>query len=127
MKQTSSGFSAVELLVTIFVAVAFVATGYQLYSVIIRNSADARMRSRASNVAYEILRLQTLNVAPDTCAASTPSATLPADHGIQNASVTVAITCPFGTSSKTSEVEVSLRYGTKTPQEEVVHAVYAKN
>lgn len=54
--QNEDGFSAIELLVTLFIAVAFLGTAYQLYTVVIRDSADARFRARASNIAYAELR-----------------------------------------------------------------------
>jgi prepilin-type N-terminal cleavage/methylation domain-containing protein len=54
--SSQAGFSAVELLITLFIAAAFVATGYQLYSVIIQDGEAAREQAKASNIAYDNLR-----------------------------------------------------------------------
>jgi Tfp pilus assembly protein PilV len=58
MKRTSvvAGFSTVELLITLFVAAVFLAAGYQLYLVTVRDSGDVRQRARASAIAYDYLR-----------------------------------------------------------------------
>lgn len=66
MKNTR-GFTTVELLVTLFIAVAFLMSGYQLYSMIIRDGGEARARAKASNVAYDYLKREkdTINAAWD--------------------------------------------------------------
>ena len=124
--RIESGFTAVELLITLFIAVAFLATGYQLYSIVIKSSGDARMRSVASNVAYDNLRRYS-SQATNPCTVVTPSPTpsLGSNSGLSNAAITGTFSCPFGTSSPTSRVEVSITYG--LPQQEVVHAIYVTN
>ena len=125
VKHTAqAGFSAVELLITLFIAAAFIGTGAQLYSVIIQNSDEARMRSIASNIAYNNLRRYAAD-ATNPCTTSTPTATIPANSGLTNASITVTITCPFGVSTPTSRVEAKVLYN--TPQQEAVHALYVTN
>jgi prepilin-type N-terminal cleavage/methylation domain-containing protein len=123
MKKHQSGFTAVELLITLFVGAAFIATGYQLYSAIIQNSGEARFRSKASNIAYDYLR-RYASQATNPCSTVTPSPTptLPTDSGLSRATLTVAITCPWGTSAATSKIQVTITYG--SPQEEVAHALY---
>ena len=54
--KKDGGFTTVELLVTLFIAAAFLMSGYQLYSMIIRDGGEARARAKASNVAYEYLQ-----------------------------------------------------------------------
>ena len=126
MRRSERGFSAIELLITLFVGVAFVATGYQLYSVIIQNSGDARFRSKASNIAYDMLRKYSAQATnPCTSVAPSPAPTVPTSSGLSNATATVTISCPFGGTSGTSKVKVVLTYG--TPQQEVVHAMYVTN
>lgn len=121
-----SGFTAVELLITLFIAVAFLGTGYQLYSIVVKSSSDARMRSVASNVAYDNLRRYS-SQATNPCTVVTPSPTpsLGSNSGLSSAAITVTFSCPFGTSSPTSKVQVSITYG--LPQQEVVHAIYVTN
>lgn len=119
-----SGFSAVELLITLFVAAAFIVTGYQLYSIIIKGGAEARMRAQASSIAYDNLRRYTPQ-ATKPCAAITPSPTptIPSGSGLTNASITVTFSCPYSsTAPAISKVQVSVKYG--SPQQEVIHAIY---
>lgn len=126
IKTAQAGFSAIELLITLFVGAAFVATGYQLYSVIIQSSSDARFRSRASNIAYENLRKYSPQ-ATNPCSTPTPSPTpsVPASSELSSPTITVTFSCPFGTTSGTSKVQVTLTYG--SPQQEVSHAIYVTN
>lgn len=128
MKKTTSqsGFSAIELLISLFIAVAFVGAGYQLYALTVRSGGEARLRSRADNIAYETLRTYTPQ-ATDPCTVVTPSPTptLPSatgPTGLPDASITVTFSCPYGTSAKTSKLQVRILYG--TPQKEVIHASF---
>lgn len=123
--KNQAGFSAVELLITLFIAAVFVTTGYQLYTVVIKNGSDASQRAVASNIAYDNLRrysTQTTN--PCTVVTPSPTPTIPA-NSLPSASITVTIDCPYGTSDGTSRVNVSVKYA--TPQQEVVHAMYVNN
>jgi Tfp pilus assembly protein PilE len=116
------GFSAVELLITLFIAVAFIATGYQLYTIIIKDGGEARMRARASNIAYDNLRRYTPQ-ATDPCSVftPTPAPSIPSGSGLSNASITITVTCPYTTTLNITKVQVSVKYG--SPQQEVVHAI----
>ncbi len=125
-RRQQEGFSAVELLITLFIAAAFIATGYQLFSVIIKNGGDSRTRAKASNIAYDNLRRYSTQ-ATSPCSTFTPSPTpsIPAGSGLSAASITVTISCPYGTSASVTKVLVSVKYG--SPQQEVIHAIYASN
>ena len=46
----NNGFTAVELLITLFVASIFLFTGYQLYAQVIRDGQEAANLSEMSNV-----------------------------------------------------------------------------
>lgn len=124
-RTSQAGFSAVELLITLFIAAAFIGTGAQLYSVIIQNSDEARMRAIASNIAYNNLRRYAAD-ATNPCTTATPTATIPANSGLPNASIVVTITCPFGVSTPTSRIEAKVLYSS-SPQQESVHAIYITN
>jgi prepilin-type N-terminal cleavage/methylation domain-containing protein len=122
-KNNESGFTAVELLITLFVAAAFLATGYQLYSIIIGDSANVRWQAKASNIAYQTIRKFTPN-ATTPCTSSSPAATVPANSGLLNPSISVDISCPSGTGTTTiSKLQVTVSYG-PAPQEQVVHAIF---
>jgi Tfp pilus assembly protein PilE len=121
--QSEAGFSTVELLITLFVAAAFITTGYQLYSVIISNGGQARLRATADNDAYVALRRYSPQATtPCTAVTPTPTPTVAASDNLPNATISVTFSCPYGTTSSTTKVEVALLYG--TPQEEVAHALY---
>lgn len=124
-----SGFSAVELLITLFIAVAFIATGYQLYSAIVKDGGDARFRARASNLAYENLRraASTTYACPATPSVSYPA--IPANNGLDSPLITQTISAPQGCTgglwtNKVMKVEMTVQYGPTTNRQEVTHAVY---
>ena len=121
--KNQQGFSVPELLLTLFIGAAFIATAYQLYGLIVRDGAASRQQAMASDLAKQILQKNTNdnNVVLSSCAASstTPSTTNP---GLPTPfSVSVAVTCPYGTSSSISLVTVTVNYA-KTG---VTHASYA--
>lgn len=119
-----SGFTTVELLITLFVAAVFLIAGFQLYNVIIQDSGDTRAESRASNVAYDYLRRYSDSTS-SPCTVQTPLSSHSIEvEGLSNATVTVAITCPYSASGTTalSKVEVTLTYN--DPQKTVRHATY---
>lgn len=123
--RSQTGFSAVELLITLFIAVAFIGTGYQLYSIIINDGGAARMRARASNIAYDNLRRYTPQATnPCSVFTPTPTPTIPANT-LANATITVTVSCPYTTAVSVTKVQVSVRYG--SPQQEVVHALFVTN
>jgi hypothetical protein len=126
IRQEQSGFSAVELLISLFIAVAFVGAGYQLYSVIVKDSGEARLRAKANNIAYDNLRTYTPQATtPCSVVTPTPTPTAPiatGDFGLPNASITVTFSCPYGTLDTTSKLSVQVLYG--TPQQEVIHAIF---
>ncbi|HEV7952129.1 MAG TPA: hypothetical protein VGO98_02035 [Candidatus Saccharimonadales bacterium] len=125
--ESQSGFSAAELLISLFIAVAFISAGYQLYSVIVKDGSEARLRAKANDIAYDNLRSYSPQ-ATTPCTDVTPSPTpaLPNPSGLSNADITVTINCPYGPSDlSVSKVTVTVRYS--NPQQEVTHAVFVKN
>ena len=117
-----SGFTAVELLITLFVAAAFLVTGYQLYSIIIKDSGQTRAQERASNVAYDYLRRYSTN-ALNPCNPITPLNSVPITvSGITSATATVTISCPYSSSATISKIDVVILYN--TPQQKVEYATY---
>lgn len=125
-ERLQAGFSAVELLITLFIAAAFIGTGYQLYSVIIDDGSEARLRASASNAAYSLLRKYSPQATnPCTAVTATPTPTLPSGTTLTNSVVSVTFACPFGTTSSTTKVTVSVKYG--NPQQEVIHGTYVND
>lgn len=132
-RSNQAGFSAVELLITIFIAAAFVGAGYQLYIVVSRSSADARDKATASAIAYEHLRKYTpLATNPCTVVTPTPAPAIPTGSpnyaALTNPSITASISCPYAPSSSgVSLVTVTVTYGPASNQKQVQHSVYVTN
>ena len=121
------GFTAVEVLITLFVVGFILASGYQTYALVTDDASRARERAEASNIAYEELRrIQgAVTSSESSCATSTPTAGIPATSTLPTPrSITAAITCPFGTSNPVSLVTITVTYGPSS--QKVVHGVYAK-
>jgi len=118
------GFSTVELLITLFIAAAFLMSGYQLYSLIMKEGGEARAQAKASNVAYDYLQRYKTS-ATNPCTEQTPvnAETINVD-GLSDAVVTVAISCPYSASLSVSKIQVTVQYG--NPQKTVINATYVK-
>lgn len=112
----SSGFSTVELLITLFVASVFLFSGYQLYSMIIKDGGETRAQARASNAAYEYLQeykadanyIKTICEEPITQPMNEKDITV---SGLSKPKLTVNITCPYDETPSITKVEVILKYG----------------
>lgn len=122
--STSSGFTAVELLITLFVAAAFLIAGYQLFNLVIKEGGNARAESAAGNIAYDYLRRYS-DSAANPCTPSTPltnqSVTI---DGIANATISIAITCPQSDAVTLSKVEATVNYGIGSDAKIVRYATY---
>jgi len=95
--KTTNGFTSVELLVTLFVAVAFLMSGYQLYNMIIKDGGEARARAKASNIAYKYLQQKQIDVLNSTsCISSgaTPTTIPTAIDDKPATSITYKVSCP---------------------------------
>lgn len=109
MSKVSAGFSAVELLITLFVAAAFLTAGYTLYSVITQDSAQIRADARASNIAKEYL--DRYRMSAGTCTPSTPvQATPVTSPGLTDVTVSVTISCPNPTIPTVNRITVTVLY-----------------
>jgi len=123
-RRKESGFSAVELLITLFVAVAFLVAGYSLYNVVIKDGGETRAQSRASNVAYDYMRRYSATAA-FPCAPLTPLNAAPINiSGLSAVLVTVVITCPYPSLTSLSEVTVTVAYN--NPVQTMVYSTYVK-
>jgi len=119
-----SGFSAVELLITLFIAAAFLISGYQLYAVVIKDGGEARMQSNASNVATDYLqRYKSSATNPCTTQAPLTDSAITVT-GLSNVTVSVAISCPYSSTTSISKILVTIKYG--NPQQTITNATYVK-
>lgn len=110
-RSSQHGFTAVELLITLFVAAAFLIAGYQLFNVVIKDGGETRAESKAANIAYDYMR-QYSNSASNPCVASTPltgsSVSIP---GLANAKISIVISCPQADAPSVSKIEAFVVYG----------------
>lgn len=121
--RSTAGFSAVELLITLFVAAAFLIAGYQLFAVVIRESGSTNAETKASNVAYDYLRQYEAS-ATNPCSPQTLMNASPVTiDGLVDVAATVTITCPNASLTRLSRVEVRIEYN--NPRKNVVYATYS--
>jgi len=125
-RHTQSGFTAVELLITLFVAAAFLVAGYQLFNVVIRDGGQTRAESRAANIAYDYMRKYTSTAVTVPCTESTPlTDEVVAVEGLTNVNISITITCLPDAVNSLSKVEAMVSYN--TPQQTVTYATYTNS
>ena len=125
MSRSSSGFTAVELLVAMVIGILLLGSAYQLYAAASQDAGASRQRSIASSYAYTLLRQYQKNTSLilAQCAPSSSTPTIPSSVGLSpNSSATVAITCPFGSTPGTSKLSVTITYYTPN-MEQVTRAI----
>lgn len=118
------GFSAIELLITLFIAAAFLVTGYQLYNITLKDGGKVRSSTTAYNLANNYVEMNKY-VATNPCTVLTPlnnsSVVVP---NMSEVKVTVNITCPYGTASSISKILVTVSYGKGLNSNEIQTASY---
>ena len=123
---TRGGFTTVELLVTLFIAVMMVVSGYQLYTAVNQRSGRVRTAAEASNLAYSRIRENSdyIAVTNDCVAQAETGASSSVVTGTTlPGTVTVIIRrCKPFADSDITRVTALVRYD--TPVKEVAHAVY---
>lgn len=125
-KTVQSGFTAVELLITLFVAAAFLIAAYQLFSLVIKDGGETRAQSRASNIVYGYMRQYAASSTTIPCTATTPlnNASINVD-GLSNTTITIRITCLPNAIDSLSKVEATISYN--QPLKTVVYATYVSS
>lgn len=111
MRSSNQGFSTVELLLSLFIAAAFIGAGFQLFSVVTKDSNETRLRSDAIGIANENIQLQSGNVS-DVCAPA--PATIENDIPVEDlpqASIEITFSCPYGNASRTTRITSEVTYG----------------
>lgn len=117
-----SGFTAVELLITLFIAAAFIVAGYQLFNIVVKDGGSARAESRAGNVAYDYMRRYSPD-ATNPCSAQTPLTAAPISvDGLSQATISVAISCPDYSTTSLSKIDVTVHYN--SPQQTVKYSSF---
>lgn len=125
-KQKQAGFTAVELLVTLFVAAAFLIAAYQLFNLIIKDGGSTRSESRAANVAYDYLRQYAASSTTIPCTPSSPLTDAPLTvDGLTDVTIDVTVSCLPNAISSLSKVEVAVSYN--NPVQTIKYSTYTSS
>ena len=121
-KRNDSGFTAVELLVTMIIGAMFLFAGYQLYSQVTRDGNSANKTAVLSAKVTEKMRTHASNQNL-TCSSTIAPQTV-SEPGIGSVTYTTTISCPNSTNLPNLRlIKVKATYdGNK----EVNHATYSK-
>lgn len=133
--RSQDGFTAAELLISLIIAVMFIVSAQQLYTIVVNNAGQVRLAAAANNLAYDTLRqyqdkaskpCSVLSTAPDP--PTIPRVPIPTEYDLSNGKVTVDITCPYNTSgmSDLSLVTVTVEYSNPR-KASVQHAIVVGN
>lgn len=131
--QHEQGFTAIELLVTLIIAAVFLFAGYQLFTQVVREGANANTTARLSNAAYAKLRAETALLDtnyPTGCDSSFAQGATNSTQtitGLGDVSYVTTKTCPYLSSANSAQnvflirVDASINGGATT----VSHATLA--
>lgn len=124
--ESHKGFTAVELLIALFIAAAFMLVGYQLYTVVIRDAASVRNRAKASTIANDYVNREAASVSTCSEAPVTASETPPTNSGLPDIAISSIISAPHGCggSGEVIKVQIDVSYGPTSKRERVSNAVY---
>lgn len=116
--KNQKGFSAVELLVTLFIAAAFLFIGYELFTIITDDKGEAQSKARASTVAHEYLQ-QHKSSATNPCTPQSPLTGSEVNNidGLLNVQISISITCPYTETPEISKIISTIKYN--NPQKEL--------
>lgn len=122
--KNTAGFTTVELLVALFIGAMFVAAGYQLFMVILKDNTESRDRTLASNLASGILT-EKLNETP-ACSTTTIHEDIDAPENTRliYPIIKSQTSWPYGCEADVimKRVEISLEYGESNNRYRVNHA-----
>lgn len=119
--RSESGFTAVELLVTMIIGAMFLFAGYQLYSQVSRDGNSANKAAILSNKVTEKMRTHAANQSL-TCTSTVAPQTV-TEPSIGSVTYTTTISCPNPNLPNLRLIRVKATYDTN---KEVNHATYSK-
>lgn len=138
--RLQSGFTAVELLITLFVASVFLFSGYQLFTQVVRDGADAQRTARLSSRTYDTLRTYTGTVlnrtgaecdsqpVPNGSTEENNTSLPPTTTGGTRITYVGKVTCPFDSATKAVNTYHITVTGTDTGSgKTITHSTYANN
>ncbi|AHB41980.1 hypothetical protein RAAC3_TM7C00001G0110 [Candidatus Saccharibacteria bacterium RAAC3_TM7_1] len=132
LHHTQQGFTAVELLITLFIAAIFSLAGYMLYAQLNDSGENAKRIATISSLVYDQLSNAHQYVAASGC---TPNTSIPAltptVTGFKSVQITTTVTCPFpsttGGAANVSLITVKATYSYRSNTDTLSHAQYASN
>lgn len=124
--DTQSGFTAAELLITLIIAAVFVLAGYQLYSIVINDGAEAQYQAVASNEAYNQLRQLSETPSREPCGASTQQSFTKSIPGLPGTPrIDISTNCPYGAGG-VARITTKVTYAYNGSDQEVSHAIFRR-
>ena len=103
--SSKNGFTIVEVIVTLFVAVIFIVAGYQLYLLVVKNNSSAQNRSYAASLADNYLDKAVSNT--KTCQ-TIGSTQIAVDH---NNKVFLSVETPYGCNTNPIiKIDITVNY-----------------
>lgn len=127
--RADNGFSAVELLITLFIGSIFLFAGYQLSAQVSKDGADTTKTATISNLVYDKLRKIRFDDLQGTCDTSSPPSS-PANTtqtvaGFKgNVTFQTVYECPFDDIG-VYKVTVSATYNDGVATRTLSHAMYS--
>ncbi len=129
MTSKQDGFSAVELLITLFIGSVFLLAGYQLSTQVSKDGADATKTAKVSNIVYDRLRKIRFDTVSGLCnggtAPTAPSNEQVAIPGLRgNATLATTYSCPFS-GVGVVKVTITATYNDGISNRVLSHAIYS--
>lgn len=123
--KLNHGFTAVELLATLFIAAMFLVAGYQLFNLVIQDGGDIRAEAGASNLAYSYLRKHSISEIANPCVAKTVVSNEDVTiEGAADAKVSVTINCPQSDALAINRIEATVSYGVGPEAKSIKQATF---
>lgn len=126
--RVKSGLTTVEVLFSLIAVTLFIIAGFQLYSVVLSGTLEARSRSKATNIAYNHLRhignIFSMADCPDgeLIAAQTPFA----EESLPGLKITSAITAPYTCTAKLIRIDVTVDYNVNGSDRREKQTIYVQ-
>ena len=105
-----AGFTAIELLITLFVAAFALATGYQLYAAVVSADGNTRVEASVSNKVHEELKKLAAS-AQNPCVPQLPAPTTTTIPDVGTVHIQKKIDCPNIDLPTMSRVTITAQYG----------------
>lgn len=126
IRSRQSGFTAVELLITLFIASLFLIAGYQLFGQVMRDGTDANNRAVVSSRAYDKLREYSQSDAVSCADAPITDTGTETIGGIKNVQYTVTINCVAYNEVNIKNLKVLYNYTDFEGDKMVSHGMYVR-